>query len=128
LLSNNLDWPTILTSFGIISSDMIAINKLLKEKSCKDLKNCVFVPRMFSEDVDPNLQFITQHRMSIFNHDLIPHILRTKPLPELEEKEAAILRGTKDIESRKNGEVFKLNFFIFLKTLIFLHLEKYHSI
>ena len=56
LLSNSLDWPTILTSFGIISSDMIAINKLLKERSCKDLKNCVFVPRMFSEDVDPNLQ------------------------------------------------------------------------
>ena len=56
LLTNNLDWPTILSSFGIISSDMISVNKLLKEKSCKDLKNCVFVPQSFSEDVDPDLQ------------------------------------------------------------------------
>ena len=58
LVSNNLDWPTILNSFGIISSDLIAINKMIKEKNCKDLKNFVFVPRMFSEDVDPNLQVI----------------------------------------------------------------------
>jgi hypothetical protein len=43
--------------------------------------------------------------MSIFNHDLIPHILRTKPLLELEEKEAIILRVAKDFEQRKNGEV-----------------------
>ena len=43
--------------------------------------------------------------MSIFNHELIPHILRTKLLPELEEKEATVLRFIKDFELRKNGEV-----------------------
>lgn len=56
LLSNNLDWPAISASFSIISSDMIAINKSLKEKSCYSLKSCVFVPKVFSEDVDQNLQ------------------------------------------------------------------------
>ena len=57
--------------------------------------------------------------MSIFNHDLIPHILRTKLLPELEEKELAVIRTTKDLESRKNGEVFHCNFYFWKINLLF---------
>lgn len=44
--------------------------------------------------------------MSIFNHDLIPQILRTKLMPELEEKEISLIRQTREFEQiNKNGEV-----------------------
>jgi len=56
----------------------------------------------FSEDIDNNLQNLTQGRMSVFNQDLIPHILRTKLSPELEEKEKVILKNSKDAEAAKN--------------------------
>ncbi len=55
-LNNATDWPTLLNSFAILSSDLITISKVLKDKNAINLKNSVFVPKSFSEDVDQLLQ------------------------------------------------------------------------
>lgn len=109
LASGTLDWPTVLGVLGILSSDMIKISKFMREKQAFNLKNTVFVPKAFSEDIDPQLQSITKNRMSVFNQDLIPHILRTKLSPEMEEKERIVLRATREFEVNKNHEVMLIS-------------------
>jgi len=47
LITNQLDWPTILNSMAILSSDMIKINKLLREKKCHSLKELCFCANVF---------------------------------------------------------------------------------
>jgi hypothetical protein len=40
-----------------------------------------------SPENDPNVEQLTERRLSIFNHDSMPQLLRTKNLPEIEERE-----------------------------------------
>jgi hypothetical protein len=40
-----------------------------------------------SPENDPNIEQLTERRLSIFNHDFMPQLLRTKNLPEIEERE-----------------------------------------
>jgi mediator of RNA polymerase II transcription subunit 8 len=126
-MNNSIDWPTLLNSFAIISSDLITISKVLRDKNAANLRNTIFVPKSFSEDVDASLQVnffciyiffffelfktcvfekqVTQNRMSVFNYDLIPHILRTKLSPDLEEKENQAFKLTREFDMIKNHEV-----------------------
>ena len=43
--------------------------------------------------------------MSVFNYDLIPHILRTKLSPELEEKEMQLFKLAREFDQIKSHEV-----------------------
>ena len=51
------------------------------------------------------MQEITHGRISVFNQDVIPHILRTKLIPELEEAEAATYQSAKEVEQIKAFDV-----------------------
>jgi hypothetical protein len=48
---------------------------------------------------------MTNNRMSIFNQDVIPHILRTKLIPPLEEQEARFQQSAKDLQQIKTFDV-----------------------
>ena len=50
------DWPTLLNSLRIVSTDLISICKFIKDKKEMMLRSCVLMPKNFSEDVDSELK------------------------------------------------------------------------
>ena len=48
---------------------------------------------------------MTNNRISVFNQDLVPNILRTKLIPQLEENEMKSYLSAKEFESIKTYEV-----------------------
>lgn len=70
---------------------------------------------------------MTNNRISVFNQDLVPNILRTKLIPQLEENELKSYLAAKEFESIKSYDVVLfiayLQCFYILK--FFLLLEKY---
>ena len=105
LHANQTDWLTLLNSMRIVSTDLISISKFIKDKKELMLKACILVPKQFSEDVDPELKDLTNNRISVFNQDVIPIILRTKLIPQLEENEMKCYNSAKEFESVKTYDV-----------------------
>lgn len=48
---------------------------------------------------------MTNNRISVFNQDLVPNILRTKLIPQLEENELKSYLAAKEFESIKSYDV-----------------------
>jgi len=48
---------------------------------------------------------MTNNRISVFNQDLVPNILRTKLIPQLEENEMKSYVSAKEFESIKTYDV-----------------------
>lgn len=119
LAYNKVNWLSILSSLRIASTNLISISNFFKylnrEKRDFSLKTSVVLPKAYSEEVDPELQELTDGRISVFNHDVIPHIMRTKLIPEVEEEEAKLHQAAKDFELVKTFDVkFKVIFcFVF---------------
>jgi hypothetical protein len=59
LLENQTDWTMILNSLRIVSTNLISISKFIKDKKEMTLKTYILVPKMFSEEVDPELKVIS---------------------------------------------------------------------
>jgi hypothetical protein len=63
-IENNNNWPAILNSLSIISSDIISISKFIRDDNKRDskkddptmMKTSVLVPRNFSQDADDYLR------------------------------------------------------------------------
>ena len=133
LYENQTDWLTILNSMRIVSTDLISISKYIKDKRELMLKSCILVPKQFSEDIDPELKVfaltspfkffifmltfltldekeITNNRISVFNQDVIPNVLRTKLIPQLEENEMRAYYAAKEFESVKTYDVMILSY------------------
>jgi hypothetical protein len=74
---------------------------------------------------------MTNNRNSVFNQDLIPIILRTKLIPQLEENEMKSYVAAKEFENIKTYEVFIHNVY-FLNTYLLkvneFFLEKHQSV
>ncbi|CAF0857453.1 unnamed protein product [Brachionus calyciflorus] len=106
LAYNETDWLSILNSLRIASTNLISISNFFKylnrDKREASIRTSVVLPKAYSEEVDPELQEMTNGRISVFNHDVIPHILRTKLIPAVEEEEAKIQQAAKDFELTKN--------------------------
>ncbi|XP_064625327.1 mediator of RNA polymerase II transcription subunit 8-like [Lineus longissimus] len=81
-----LNWPTVLDSFALISSQLNSLNKILKSDKCPMLRNRVLLALRLSADHDPELEKLTEGRVLAFNHEVVPDYLRTKPEPEVEER------------------------------------------
>ncbi len=76
-----IDWPAIFNSLRIVSTNLISISKLVRDKKDLMLKSVILMPKFWSEDIDPDLRELTNGRISVFNQDIIPYILRTKLIP-----------------------------------------------
>ncbi|RNA32977.1 mediator of RNA polymerase II transcription subunit 8 [Brachionus plicatilis] len=118
LAYNEVDWLSILNSLRIASTNLISISNFFKhlnrEKRDFSLKTSVVLPKVYSEEVDPELQELTDGRISVFNHDVIPHIMRTKLIPSVEEEDAKLHQAAKDFELIKT---FDKNISFFKKTI-----------
>lgn len=115
IAENRNDWITILNKLRIASTNLISISKFIKDKRDTMNKTSILVPKHFSEDVDPELQEMTNNRISVFNQDVIPNILRTKLIPALEDEENKISLTAKEFEQNKTFDVIyfkeKIQFF-----------------
>ena len=79
-------WPTILDQMSVLSSQITTL-RLTIRPMLPILRTNAIIPMCLSPDPDPNVEQLTERRLAIFNHDFMPQLLRTKNLPEIEERE-----------------------------------------
>ncbi|XP_035271361.1 mediator of RNA polymerase II transcription subunit 8 [Anguilla anguilla] len=89
-LENEYDrmaWPSVLDNFALLSGQLNTINKLLRNEKTPSFRNQVIIPLLLSPDRDEELAKLTEQRVPVFSHEIVPDHLRTKPDPEVEEQE-----------------------------------------
>lgn len=105
--------PSVLDNFALLSGQLNTINKLLKNEKTPSFRSQVIIPLLLSPDRDDDLavrgllskhvvknmillyllcvfvsfQKLTEQRVPVFSHEIVPDYLRTKPDPEVEEQE-----------------------------------------
>ncbi|XP_048394772.1 mediator of RNA polymerase II transcription subunit 8 isoform X1 [Stegostoma tigrinum] len=82
-----MNWPSVLDNFALVSGQLNTLNKLLKNEKTPLLRNQVIIPLLLSPDRDDELMKLTEGRVPVFSHEVVPDHLRTKPDPEVEEQE-----------------------------------------
>ncbi|CAG5861599.1 unnamed protein product [Menidia menidia] len=82
-----LAWPSVLDNFALLSGQLNSINKLLKNEKTPSFRSQVIIPLLLSPDRDEDLAKLTEMRVPVFSHEIVPDYLRTKPDPEVEEQE-----------------------------------------
>uniref|UniRef100_A0A3Q1C1D5 Mediator of RNA polymerase II transcription subunit 8 n=1 Tax=Amphiprion ocellaris TaxID=80972 RepID=A0A3Q1C1D5_AMPOC len=82
-----LTWPSVLDNFALLSGQLNTINKLLRNEKTPSFRNQVIIPLLLSPDRDEDLAKLTEQRVPVFSHEIVPDYLRTKPDPEVEEQE-----------------------------------------
>ncbi|XP_068095555.1 mediator of RNA polymerase II transcription subunit 8-B-like isoform X4 [Hyperolius riggenbachi] len=82
-----LTWPSVLDNFALLSGQLNTLNKVLKNDKTPLLKNQVIIPLLLSPDRDEEIMRLTEGRVPVFSHEVVPDHLRTKPDPEVEELE-----------------------------------------
>ncbi|CAI9546253.1 unnamed protein product [Staurois parvus] len=82
-----LTWPSVLDNFALLSGQLNTLNKVLKNEKMPLLKNQVIIPLLLSPDRDEEIMRLTEGRVPVFSHEVVPDHLRTKPDPEVEEQE-----------------------------------------
>ncbi|XP_069083905.1 mediator of RNA polymerase II transcription subunit 8 isoform X2 [Pleurodeles waltl] len=83
----HLTWPSVLDSFALLSGQLSTLNKMLKNDKTPLLRNQVIIPLILSPDRDEEIMRVTEGRVPVFSHEVVPDHLRTKPDPEVEEQE-----------------------------------------
>ncbi|KAK7880450.1 hypothetical protein WMY93_032907 [Mugilogobius chulae] len=84
---DRLTWPSVLDNFALLSGQLNTINKLLKNEKTPSYRSQVIIPLLLSPDRDDDLAKLTEQRVPVFSHEIVPDYLRTKPDPEVEEQE-----------------------------------------
>ncbi|XP_038572722.1 mediator of RNA polymerase II transcription subunit 8-like isoform X1 [Micropterus salmoides] len=86
-ISGQILKPSVLDNFALLSGQLNTINKLLKNEKTPSFRNQVIIPLLLSPDRDEDLAKLTEQRVPVFSHEIVPDYLRTKPDPEVEEQE-----------------------------------------
>ncbi|ESP01274.1 hypothetical protein LOTGIDRAFT_186104 [Lottia gigantea] len=81
-----LNWPSMLDNFALISSNMNSLSKVLKGERIPPLRNFTLFPVLLSPERDQELEKLTEGRLFMCNHEVVPDYLRTKPETDVEEK------------------------------------------
>ncbi|KAK6179666.1 hypothetical protein SNE40_011975 [Patella caerulea] len=81
-----LNWPTMLDNFALISSNMNSLSRVLRGDKIPALRNFTLFPVLLSPDTDQELAKLTEGRLFMCNHEVVPDYLRTKPETEVEDK------------------------------------------
>ncbi|KAJ6637979.1 Mediator of RNA polymerase II transcription subunit 8 [Pseudolycoriella hygida] len=83
-----INWPTFLDNFALISShaSLTGLTKILSHEMGTPLRNLTVLPLMLSPERDEALMQLTEGRIAVFSHDMVPDYLRTKPEPTAEQR------------------------------------------
>jgi hypothetical protein len=93
-------WPTILDQMNVLSSQITTLRASVRQH-LPLLRTNSIIPMCLSPETDPNVEQLTERRLAIFNHDFMPQLLRTKNLPEIEERER--LLNTNSVNANPNS-------------------------
>jgi hypothetical protein len=85
---------------NVLSSQITTLRTSIRHKFPLLRTNSI-VPMCLSPENDLNVEQLTERRLSIFNHDYMPQLLRTKNLPEIEERER--LLNTNSLNNNNNN-------------------------
>ncbi|EFX67810.1 mediator of RNA polymerase II transcription subunit 8-like [Daphnia pulex] len=83
----SLSWPSVLDSYAVISGQMNTLLKVMKNDKTPLLRNLIVLPLVLSPDPDEELKQATEGRVVAFSHDITPDMLRTKPDPDVEQRQ-----------------------------------------
>ncbi|XP_069498536.1 mediator of RNA polymerase II transcription subunit 8 [Ambystoma mexicanum] len=108
----HLTWPSVLDSFALLSGQLSTLNKVLKNDKTPLLRNQVIIPLILSPDRDEEIMRLTEGRVPVFSHEVVPDHLRTKPDPEVEEQEKMLsteaARLTPDVAQKQIQSLNKI--------------------
>lgn len=65
---------------------MTGLSKILAHELGPPLRNLTVLPLLLSQERDETIFNLTEGRIPVFSHDLVPDYLRTKPDPTAEQK------------------------------------------
>lgn len=85
--SDNLDWPQVLDSFTSICGQINTLMRFTRENKSQFIENRAVLPLLLSPERDEELVKLTEGRVHLVNHEMVPDYLRTKPDPEIESYE-----------------------------------------
>lgn len=104
---DTINWPSFLDNFAVISGhvssmkrisffvfqtlttiyfQLTGLSKILANELGPPLRNLVVLPLLLTQERDDALLQLTDGRIPVFSHDLVPDYLRTKPEPQAEAK------------------------------------------
>ncbi|CAF0749921.1 unnamed protein product [Didymodactylos carnosus] len=86
----DLSWPNLLDQMNVLSSQITTIRNTIKDK-LPILRSHGIIPMCLSQDKDPQLEQMTERRITTFTHDFMPTLLRTKNHPDIEEREKQLM-------------------------------------
>ncbi|QQP55074.1 Mediator of RNA polymerase II transcription subunit 8 [Caligus rogercresseyi] len=75
-----LNWESFLDSYALVSGQLNSFLKFVKQERTPVLKKYATLPLILSPDKDEDLLKLTESRVPSFSHDLVPDLLRTKPI------------------------------------------------
>lgn len=87
---DNLNWPDILDNFTSLCGQINTLMRYTRENRLQFIENRVVLPLHLSPDRDEELAKLTENRVHMVNHEMVPDYLRTKPDPEIEELEKSL--------------------------------------
>ena len=105
-----LTWPQVLDNFALLSGQINTLNKLLKNDHMPILRNLCVLPINVQPDCDEELQRLTENRIPIFNHEVVPNALRTKYEPDVEKEEQMLINKAASLQQEEaERQVSSLN-------------------
>lgn len=84
---DNMEWPQVLDAFTSICGQINTLMRFTRENRSQFIENRVVLPLHLSPERDEELFKLTEGRVHVVNHEMVPDYLRTKPDPEIEEFE-----------------------------------------
>lgn len=87
---DNMEWTQVLDLFTTICGQINTLMRFTRENKASFIENRAVLPLLLSPDRDEELFKLTEGRVQMVNHEMVPDYLRTKPDPEIEENEKAI--------------------------------------
>lgn len=82
---DKVDWPQVLDTFTSICGQINTLMRFARENRLQFIENRVVLPLLLTPDRDEELAKLTEGRVQMVNHEMVPDYLRTKPDPEIEE-------------------------------------------
>lgn len=85
-----LDYGQVLDSFSSVCGQINTLMRFTRANKATFFGNRVVLPRIVSPDKDESLLQLTEGRVPVVNHEMVPDYLRTMPDPDIEEIERAL--------------------------------------
>lgn len=85
-----VDWPQVLDSFTSICGQINTLMRFARDNRSQFIENRVVLPLLLTPDRDEELAKLTENRVFMVNHEMVPDYLRTKPDPEIEDVDKSL--------------------------------------